>query len=87
MAYIVISPESRLALADLFGFTGGGTSHLPALGNVLVEKNGQVMPCHPSQFLKKLPPELIEHGDEKGKQPVTTESGKGLFAAMREMLD
>ena len=40
-----------------------------------------------SQFLKELPPELIEHGDEKGKQPVTTESGKGMFTAMREMLD
>ena len=51
------------------------------------KKYGQVMPCHPSQFLKELPPELIEHGDEKGKQPVTTESGKGMFAAMREMLD
>ena len=36
---------------------------------------------------EKLPPDLIEHGDEKGKQPVTTESGKGIFAAMREMLD
>ena len=51
------------------------------------KKYGQVMPCHPSQFLKELPADLIEHGDEKGKQPVTTESGKGMFAAMREMLD
>ena len=51
------------------------------------KKYGQVMPCQPSQFLKELPPELIEHGDEKGKQPVTTESGKDMFAAMREMLD
>ena len=51
------------------------------------KKYGQVVPCHPSQFLKELPPELIEHGDEKGKQPVTTESGKGMFAAMREMLE
>ncbi len=51
------------------------------------KKYGQVMPCHPSQFLKELPPELIEHGDEKGKQPVPPESGKGMFAAMREMLD
>ena len=41
----------------------------------------------PFLFLKELPPELIEHGDEKGKQPATTESGKGMFAAMREMLD
>ncbi|MFO1487715.1 MAG: UvrD-helicase domain-containing protein [Verrucomicrobiota bacterium] len=51
------------------------------------KKYGQVMPCHPSQFLKELPEELIEHADEKGKQPVTTESGKSMFAAMKEMLD
>ena len=51
------------------------------------KKQVQVMPCHPSQFLNELPPELIEHGDEKGKRPVTTESGNGMFAAMREMLD
>jgi superfamily I DNA/RNA helicase len=50
------------------------------------KKYGQVMPCQPSQFLKELPEELIEHGDEKGKQPVTTESGKDMFAAMRDAL-
>jgi superfamily I DNA/RNA helicase len=50
------------------------------------KKYGQVMPCHPSQFLKELPPELIEHADEKAKQPVTTESGKNMFAAMRDAL-
>jgi DNA helicase-2/ATP-dependent DNA helicase PcrA len=50
------------------------------------KKYGQVMPCHPSPFLKELPEELIEHGDEKGKQPVNTESGKNMFAAMRDML-
>jgi len=38
-------------------------------------------------FLKELPPELIEHGDKKGKQPVTMESGKGMFAAMCETED
>ncbi len=51
------------------------------------KKYGQVMPCHPSPFLKELPPELVEHADEKAKQPVTTESGKNLFAAMREAID
>jgi DNA helicase-2/ATP-dependent DNA helicase PcrA len=50
------------------------------------KKYGQVMPCHPSQFLKELPPELVEHADEKAKQPVTTESGKNMFAAMRDAL-
>jgi superfamily I DNA/RNA helicase len=50
------------------------------------KKYGQIMPCHPSQFLKELPADLVEHGDEKGKQPVTTESGKNMFSAMREAL-
>ncbi|HEU5122658.1 MAG TPA: UvrD-helicase domain-containing protein [Verrucomicrobiae bacterium] len=51
------------------------------------KKYGQLLPCHPSPFLKELPAELVEHADEKAKQPVTTESGKNMFAAMREMLD
>jgi superfamily I DNA/RNA helicase len=51
------------------------------------KKYGQLMPCHPSQFLKELPPELVEHADEKAKTPVTTESGKGMFSAMRDALD
>ena len=47
------------------------------------KKYGQVLPCHPSPFLKELPAELVEHADEKGKQPVPVESGKDLFAGMR----
>ncbi len=50
------------------------------------KKYGQLLPCHPSQFLKELPAELVEHADEKAKTPVTTESGKGMFAAMRDAL-
>ena len=50
------------------------------------KKYGQLMPCHPSQFLKELPEELIEHADERAKTPVTTESGKDMFAAMRDAL-
>lgn len=50
------------------------------------KKYGQLMPCHPSQFLKELPPELVEHADEKAKTPVPTESGKDMFAAMRDSL-
>jgi DNA helicase II / ATP-dependent DNA helicase PcrA len=50
------------------------------------KKYGQLMPCHPSQFLKELPPELIEHADEKAKTPVPTESGKDMFSAMRDSL-
>ena len=48
------------------------------------KKYGQVMPCHPSQFLKELPAELIETDDGKSKKPVEQTTGKSLFAAMRE---
>ncbi len=50
------------------------------------KKYGQLLPCHPSQFLKELPPELIEHADEKAKTPVAASSGKDMFAAMRDSL-
>jgi superfamily I DNA/RNA helicase len=48
------------------------------------KKYGQVLPCHPSPFLKELPEELVEHADAKSKMPVAPESGKNLFAAMRK---
>jgi len=51
------------------------------------KKYGQMMPCHPSPFLKELPPELVELADEKAKQPVTVDSGKSRFDAMRSALD
>ncbi|MCX6894619.1 MAG: UvrD-helicase domain-containing protein [Verrucomicrobia bacterium] len=47
------------------------------------KKYGQAMPCHPSPFLKELPPDLVEDADEKSKQPVAVASGKDMFAAMR----
>ena len=47
------------------------------------KKYGQVLPCHPSPFLKELPEELVEHSDSKSKTPVEPESGKNLFKAMR----
>ena len=50
------------------------------------KKYGQAMPCHPSPFLKDLPADLVEHADEKAKQPVSNQSGKNMFAAMREGL-
>jgi superfamily I DNA/RNA helicase len=49
-------------------------------------KYGQVLPCQPSPFLKELPPELVEHADEKARHPVTAESGKDLFAALRSAI-
>jgi len=47
------------------------------------KKYGQMMPCHPSPFLKELPAELVEHADEKSKTPVAVEDGKDFFAALR----
>ena len=51
------------------------------------KKYGTRVPCHPSPFLKELPPELVEHADEQAKQPVTPEAGKGRFNALRASLD
>ena len=50
------------------------------------KKYGQLLPCHPSPFLKELPEELVEHGDGKSKEPIAQESGKNLFAALRESI-
>jgi DNA helicase II / ATP-dependent DNA helicase PcrA len=50
------------------------------------KKYGQIMPCQPSPFLKELPEELVEHSDEKSKQPVSDATGKDFFAAMREAI-
>ena len=50
------------------------------------KKYGQMMPCHPSQFLKDLPEEFVEWADEQAKQPVEVSTGKNLFAAMRDSL-
>ena len=51
------------------------------------KKYGQVMPCHPSPFLKELPAELVETDAEKSKKPVEASTGKNLFAAMRAAAD
>ncbi len=50
------------------------------------KKYGQLQPCHPSPFLNELPEQFVEHADAKAKEPVTVESGKNLFAAMRAAL-
>ena len=47
------------------------------------KKYGQLLPCHPSPFLKELPPDLLET-DDKGKAPLTNEMGQNMFAAMRQ---
>jgi DNA helicase II / ATP-dependent DNA helicase PcrA len=51
------------------------------------KKYGSLMPCHPSPFLRELPAEFVEHADEKAKKPVTPESGKHFFAALRGSLE
>jgi superfamily I DNA/RNA helicase len=48
------------------------------------KKYGQLLPCHPSRFLKELPPELVEEAEAKDKKPVNAAVGKSLFDAMRE---
>ena len=47
------------------------------------KKYGQLMPCHPSRFLKELPAELVEEPDGKDSKPVSQETGKNFFAALR----
>ena len=51
------------------------------------KKYGQAIACHPSSFLRELPPELVEHADEKAKQPVTAQAGKPRFDALRALID
>jgi superfamily I DNA/RNA helicase len=50
------------------------------------KKYGRITPCHPSPFLKELPPELVEHADQRAKLPVSAEAGKKMFAAIRDGL-
>jgi superfamily I DNA/RNA helicase len=47
------------------------------------KKYGQLLPCHPSPFLREIPAELLESADEQGKKPVSVAAGKNFFAAMR----
>jgi len=51
------------------------------------KKYGQLMPCHPSPFLKELPPELVEDANVRARQPVSVASGKNLFAALRSAVE
>ncbi len=50
------------------------------------KKYGQLLPCHPSPFLKELPEDLVEDAAQKARQPVAVSSGKDMFSAMREAL-
>lgn len=50
------------------------------------KKYGQLMPCHPSPFLRELPGHLIEDMGARSKAPVQATAGKGLFASMRDAI-
>jgi DNA helicase-2/ATP-dependent DNA helicase PcrA len=47
------------------------------------KKYGTISPCRPSPFLYEIPPELLETPDGQASQPVSVETGRSLFAAMR----
>jgi superfamily I DNA/RNA helicase len=49
-------------------------------------KYGQLVPAHPSSFLKNLPEELVEHADEKAKKAVSVGAGKSMFDDLRASL-
>jgi DNA helicase II / ATP-dependent DNA helicase PcrA len=51
------------------------------------KKYGQVVPAHPSPFLKELPQELVEDASRRAKAPVSVEAGKSLFAAMKAAIE
>lgn len=51
------------------------------------KKYGQLVPCHPSQFLSELPEDLVEWVDPQAKKPVAPDTGKSLFSAMRDMIE
>jgi superfamily I DNA/RNA helicase len=48
---------------------------------------GQLIPCHPSPFLKELPPDCIEDAEAAANQLVPEHSGADFFARMRQALD
>ena len=47
---------------------------------------GQLMPCHPSRFLKELPPELVEDADARDKEPLNPDAGKKMFDVLRSAI-
>ncbi|MBK9139136.1 MAG: exodeoxyribonuclease V subunit gamma [Verrucomicrobia bacterium] len=48
---------------------------------------GQLLPCHPSSFLKELPEHLVEHAEDRAAEPVSVERARELFAAMRAAIE
>jgi superfamily I DNA/RNA helicase len=50
------------------------------------KKYGENIACHPSPFLKELPPELVEDAAARAKIPVKASEAKDRFAALRAAL-
>lgn len=46
-------------------------------------KYGQLMPCHPSAFLKELPTDCVQHANAADAIPVEVKRGPDFFALMR----
>jgi superfamily I DNA/RNA helicase len=51
------------------------------------KRYGQVMPCHPSPFLRELPETCVEHAEAAGSRKVDAEEGDSFFATLRSVLD
>ena len=49
-------------------------------------KYGQALPCHPSRFLKELPPQVVMNETEGSAAPATTERSKSFFSALRDVV-
>lgn len=48
-------------------------------------KHGQLVPCHPSRFLRELPDHLVEAGSSR--RPVSVEQARSIFAGLKASLE
>ena len=51
------------------------------------KRYGQVLPCHPSPFLKELPGEFVEWNTAANKKPAAAGAATDFFAAMRAVTE
>jgi DNA helicase II / ATP-dependent DNA helicase PcrA len=50
------------------------------------KKYGQPLPCHPSRFLKELPPQVVINETDGPAAPATAERSKSFFSALRDVV-
>ena len=50
-------------------------------------KFGEMIPCHPSPFLKEIPEELVVHGNEASSEPASDEERLVFFASLKASLE